>query len=339
MNFNLKFKSDEMLVSELKKMVAEERRLLIQILHYLREVESRKLYLSRGFRNLFLFATQELGYSAGAAGRRIRAMRLIKEIPQVEEKIESGKLSLSVAAQVQGFIWREDQKREEADAEPISKSEKLELIEQMEGVSSRECEEKLIAISPEAKVPQEKTKPITQNKTLIQFVADERLMKKIEKLKYLLAHQNYEGRYDKLFEKVVDMALEKLDPEKREMRRAKKRVTRNRIDEGKNELESSDNSDSLFSLQQFQLSEVTSASEWNLRNRHIPQAVRDKVWVRDHGECQYKDPATGRACGSKHGVQLDHIKLYSAGGEHMPQNLRLLCGAHNRHRNFTLGFG
>lgn len=327
MNFNLKFKSNELLVNELKAMVVDERRLLLQILHYLREVEARKLYVSRGFKNLFLFATGDLGYSAGAAGRRIRAMRLIKDIPQVEEKLESGKLSLSVAALMQGFIWREEKKREEENAAPISKTEKLELIEQMEGASSRECEQKLIAISPELALPKEKARPLTPDKTLIQFVADAKLMKKIERLKNLMAHQNYEGRYDKLFEKVVDMALEKLDPEQREMRRMKKQATNEKKLVG-----------APKKSQQAFLSDFTSASERNdpPKNRHIPQAIRDQVWIRDHGECQFKDSATGRACGSRHGVQLDHIKPYSLGGEHAPKNLQLLCGTHNRHKNPSL---
>ena len=140
-----------------------------------------------------------------------------------------------------------------------------------------------------------------------------------------MAHQNYERRYDKIFQKVVDMALERLDPEEREMRR---------------EMKIQKQVEKKLSPQQTLLSELTPTSEQkspprneHSRNRHIPQSIRDKVWVRDHGECQYQDPKTGRVCGSKHGVQLDHIKPYSAGGEHTPQNLRLLCGPHNQHRN------
>lgn len=307
MNFNLQFKSKEVLVNELKAMVADERRLQTQILHYLLEVEERELYLP-AYQNLFDFVTLELGYSEPAANRRIQAMRLMREVPEVEEKLETGKISLSVAARAQSFIRQENKKRKEERKELISRNEKLELVQQLEGTSARECEKKLIAMAPETAIPREKTKPLTEDKTLIQFVADGQLMKKIEKLKNLLAHQNYEGRYDKLFEKVVDMALEKLDPEQREMRRMKKTPTTTSE------------------------SDVIASPEGAKQSRYIPQTIRDQVWVRDHGECQYRDPVTGRICGSKHGVQLDHIKPYSQGGDHSPQNLRLLCGSHNRYR-------
>ena len=68
------------------------------------------------------------------------------------------------------------------------------------------------------------------------------------------------------------------------------------------------------------------------RNRHIPKVVKAQVWERDEGKCQYQDPLTGKKCGAKHGLQMDHIKPYAQGGLHTPENLRLYCGAHNRAR-------
>lgn len=67
--------------------------------------------------------------------------------------------------------------------------------------------------------------------------------------------------------------------------------------------------------------------------RHIPAQTRRAVWKRDEGRCQFTDPITQRRCYERHGLQLDHIHPYAAGGSHTPENLRLLCGAHNRHRN------
>ena len=92
----LKDKSNEKLLSALKMLVAEERKLRIQLLRYLKEVESRRLFLEMGYPSLYAFMREELGYSEAATQRRIQAMRLIKEVPEAEEKIESGRLSLSV---------------------------------------------------------------------------------------------------------------------------------------------------------------------------------------------------------------------------------------------------
>lgn len=214
----LKNKSNETLLCDLKQMVTEERRLLTEILHHLKEVEERRLYLERGYPSLFAFATEELGYSEAAAQRRIQAMRLMRDVPQVEEKMKTGKLSLSVASQVQSFLRVETKKRD------LSTSEKLDFVTQLEGTSARKCEKQLAQIAPETKKPKEKAKPINLETTLIQFVADQELMKRIEKLKELLAHRNVEGRLDVLFKILVQLGLEKWDPEQRMVRRKQKAI-------------------------------------------------------------------------------------------------------------------
>jgi 5-methylcytosine-specific restriction endonuclease McrA len=33
----------------------------------------------------------------------------------------------------------------------------------------------------------------------------------------------------------------------------------------------------------------------------------------------------------RHLLQIDHIKPYALGGTHDPENLRVLCAAHNQH--------
>ena len=66
--------------------------------------------------------------------------------------------------------------------------------------------------------------------------------------------------------------------------------------------------------------------------RTIPAAVRRHIWLRDRGRCTYRDPESGRCCGSRHLVQIDHVQPYAMGGSTSADNLRLLCGAHNRDR-------
>ena len=66
--------------------------------------------------------------------------------------------------------------------------------------------------------------------------------------------------------------------------------------------------------------------------RAIPAAVRRHIWLRDKGRCTYRDPETGRCCGSRHLLQIDHIQPFALGGSGDAGNLRLLCAAHNRAR-------
>ncbi|HKW13961.1 MAG TPA: HNH endonuclease [Candidatus Krumholzibacteria bacterium] len=71
--------------------------------------------------------------------------------------------------------------------------------------------------------------------------------------------------------------------------------------------------------------------------RHIPDEVRDAVFVRDGGQCTFT-AAGGTRCRSKTDLQIDHVKPFASGGTHDAANLRLLCAAHNR-RAAELAFG
>ena len=71
--------------------------------------------------------------------------------------------------------------------------------------------------------------------------------------------------------------------------------------------------------------------------RAIPAAVKRQVWERDQGCCSYVERGSGRRCGSRYLLQVDHIFPYALGGSAEPDNLRLLCAAHHRHRHRHAG--
>ena len=106
----LKKLSDDFLLSQTKTLVQKERKLNIEILQHLQEIESRKLYLERGFSSLFDYTVKELGYGEGAAYRRIKAMKLCQDIPETKTQIESGQLNLSTASQLQNFFEKQKRK-------------------------------------------------------------------------------------------------------------------------------------------------------------------------------------------------------------------------------------
>lgn len=291
----------ETVLSEIRVAVEQERQSTLRVLHLLREVERDRHFLEMGYPSLFEFATRELGYSPAAAQRRIASMRLLKVVPELESKLEDGTLSLCVAAKTQSFFRQEDQRRKEAGIQRMAAEAKREIAESMIGLSNRDCERKLVELSPAVALPKEKTRPVADGKTLVQFVADDGLIAKLEKLKGLLAHQNFDGKYEKLIELLADMVLKKLEPK------------------------DSDDAPLLPTLE--------------VKSRYIPKAVKNRVWKRDDGKCTYMDPESGRRCESMHGIQLDHIQPYSKGGKNSVENLRLRCGAHNRFTAELEGLG
>ena len=85
----------------LKSLVKRERVILHSILETIREIDSRRMYLEMGFSSLFDYLTIAVGYSNASAQRRIDAARLLAEIPQLGEKIQSGELKLNQISMVQ----------------------------------------------------------------------------------------------------------------------------------------------------------------------------------------------------------------------------------------------
>ena len=64
--------------------------------------------------------------------------------------------------------------------------------------------------------------------------------------------------------------------------------------------------------------------------RHVPAQVERAVRERDGNQCTYQDPKTGRRCGERFGLELDHVIPVAHGGKSTVENLAMKCRAHNR---------
>jgi hypothetical protein len=181
--------SDQELLSRTSELAARERELLTEILRHLREVERRRLFCELGYRSMFEYAVKELSYSEDQAWRRISAMRLLKELPQIEEKIAQGELTLSTVG-VAANLFRAEKKLGVA----VSSDRKVEVLAAMSGKSRREAE------------------VIAQSFTPVTLKRDEvspSLEAKIAKIKGLLAHSHPQISNAELFEKLCDDFLER----------------------------------------------------------------------------------------------------------------------------------
>ncbi|MES2525815.1 MAG: HNH endonuclease signature motif containing protein [Bdellovibrionota bacterium] len=135
---NLKHLTDKILISDTKKLVSSEREVTVKVLHHLKEIDRRKLYSDLGFSSLYDYCVRELGYSEGSAHRRISSCRLIDEIPSISKKIESGNLNLMIVSDLAQFF------KEECISDTPRKEK---IIKEVEGLSRRECELKLMQLS------------------------------------------------------------------------------------------------------------------------------------------------------------------------------------------------
>ncbi|HEY8233358.1 MAG TPA: hypothetical protein VIJ10_11910 [Vicinamibacteria bacterium] len=63
-------------------------------------------------------------------------------------------------------------------------------------------------------------------------------------------------------------------------------------------------------------------------SRYIPAAVRRAVRARDGDRCRFVDEQ-GRRCPERQRLEFHHRHPYGMGGDHSPENISLLCPAHN----------
>ncbi len=314
------------LLKSTKALVKEERHLLSKILKSLKEVERRKLFSDLGYRSLFEYAVKELGYSEGQAGRRIQAMRLINEIPEVEEKIENGSLSLSNISQAQSF-FREMRKMnsqrqmkldDESNLKEIdlfSASNKISVLEKLENKSTREAEKILLELNPKAINLKEKERTLSNELTEVRFVMTDELKEKLEELRSFLGPRGAFLGFSELISELTDVAIEALRKKKFGSRNSK-RLNSN-----------PQKSDNLHQTPAPELQRVsTNAVNQNRRSRYIPRLLKTQIWLRDNGECQI--------CKSKRNLNFDHTYPYAMGGESKEENLRLLCHHCNQRQAF-----
>lgn len=323
--------SNEELVNETKAAVASERTAAAEVIRLFQEIAARKLFLDYGYPTLFEMVTKHFGYCAASAHRRIQSARLINDLPEVEAKIESGELSLTAASQLQSFFYR--------DASDYSRAERIELVETCMNRSTRDIERELCRRNPERE-KRETVRAVSENRLRVSFSISAELNDKIDHLKSLLSHAEANLTTEHLLERLVELGLDRHDPKRKAARaesRSAKRAT-NKIDaiHPKADCESYQSTESSYESPTTKINDqsailASSLPAPEVRTRYVPASEKHKVArAYDGGGCEFIHEASGRRCGSKHFLQLDHIDSFSTGGENTADNLQMFCGAHNR---------
>lgn len=311
-NQNLRKLTDKDLLQKTEMLVQKERATTLEVLQCLREIEIRRLFVDLGFSSMYEMCIKYYKYSEGQTQRRLSAARLLKELPEIESKIQSGSLNITTLAKVQTFVRAEKQAQN-----ILSKDDKLQLLESLQNKSTREAEKELVRQShqPEFLLGKFNVSEKSLSKSVFkdsetseQFVKFEALLnqenqKLLQEFKELFAHE----LLDTSALSVLQLLLKKALKEK------KKKLGLDVADDKNNV-------------------QMPSPPKMALLRPAISIHVKRTVWRRAQGCCEHVDSKSQKRCSSKYALQTEHVKPIALGGGNSIQNLALLCRAHNSRR-------
>ena len=319
--------SDPALIASLKALVGQERRRSADILRHLAEMDRRDLAKKSGYPSLFEYCVAELRYSHGTTAKRIHAARAAKKFKILLKTVERGLLSISTIALMAPHLKWENHR---------------ELIRRASGRSTREVEALVASLSPAEPAPRERVRflPATPpvmvpppEPDLFRPPAAPRPAGSSEIAPAAPVDDPPPAPRTTAVEPTVaaraqpTRVLYSFTADQRfflEVERAKD-LMRHQNPTGCLEEVFAAAVDALLT----RIDPLRRAAKRAAKSaRFVAAGVRDAVWARDGGRCAYRS-ADGKVCGATGGLELDHVVPIALGGLSTPENLRLLCRAHN----------
>ncbi|MFS4457736.1 HNH endonuclease [Bdellovibrio sp. HCB2-146] len=325
-NLNVKGIADALLLEQTDYLVKREREITIVILRHLREIEVRRLYISREYSSMHKYCIQHLKYSEGQAQRRIASARLLTELPEIEQQIQDGDLNLTNLSKIQSFV-----RAEKAANCSLDKSDKLELIASLENKSTREVERELVKKSHQPLLLAEKFRMTEQELTLVTSENNSHTGELSE-----ISYQRFETllgaeQQDLLQEFKNFYAHELADMSNNSVLifLLEKAVAHKKKKLGL-QIKANNNAPLPLAPKVEGGQEKSGKRKQGAPLRHpIRSSIRKQLWRRAEACCEHVDRNTQKRCDSTFALEEDHIRPVALGGSNELVNLQLLCRAHN----------
>jgi hypothetical protein len=312
--------SDQELEGRLVSLVSSEHSTTARLVAHLAEVLERRLHLKQAYASLTAYCREKLRLKEDDAGRRIAAAQLGTRYPAIFPLLDSGELTLSVACKLKHYINSDNHR---------------DLLDGVRGLSYREAEAWLAGKFPRVDVPSRVRKlppttpaptglppaavaavllpldlpgpidplpprprdrgriePLSPARYRVEFTAGEELKAKLDLARDLMSHSNPSGDFAPIVERALDLLVAELQRKRFGITNRPKRAQRP-------------------------------------NPRHITNAVRREVALRDERRCAYVD-GQGKRCNARAFLQHDHMKPRGLGGDSGADNVRYLCARHNK---------
>jgi hypothetical protein len=294
--------SDDELEQGLRQLLNESARVEVQIARFLVEVEERRLHLRAGFSSLYEYCRVRLGLSEFEAYFRIGAARTGRKFPLVFELLAGRAVHLTTLHLLRDYLTPENHR---------------ELLQAASHKSKRQVAELLAERFPRADVaatlkPLPVFDPLSPGRYRLELTIGAALKLKLEHARDLLSHANPTGDLEVVMERALDLLIDQLE-------RRRFATT----------LRPSPERSAPVSSAPVAPARATTETKTDRSRPHIANAVRRHVAIRDERRCTFVGPG-GHRCDARGFLQLHHERPFALGGADTPDNLRLLCAAHNR---------
>lgn len=290
-----------MLDEKLRTEVKTERKITHQVILTIREIDITQSYREMGYSSLFNYLVNGVKYSASAAHRRISAARFSKRCPEVETKVQEGKINLSQIALVESAIKQEERKA----FVKVSNEQAQEVIKNLEGKNHLETQKILIETFPEFVPPKPQVIPAKNNRIQVNLEFNEADW---DKVRSLLAHMSHKVPDQKVESALIYWA-EQVEKKK------------NKVDQTEEKTIPAAASDS---------NNQSSQPIRRQKRVYISVKIRNQVFQEAGHRCEFISPITGERCSERHFLETDHKIPLALGGSNDRENLRALCRSHNQ---------
>ena len=187
----------------------------------------------------------------------------------VEAGLRSYSLCTTCLTLAQVTFNRENERRRKLKLPALTAEEKITVVFKLAG-QVRETKRILIESFPDLRKDIEETKPLRDGRTQIRFGASPEAMVKFNRLKDLMAHKNFAGKWEIFFEQLADIALSKFEPRAKRKSRKAPASEKEQMD--------------------------FAAASGSNRRPHVSVAKREKLNEQSLSRCQWVDEETGRRC-------------------------------------------
>lgn len=292
--------TDKTLLSDTIDYAKREKFYSAKVIECIAEVRKRRAFVQLGYASLFEFCLKELKFSEAQAMRRIDAAKLLLELPEIQEKLEKGKINLTQLNLLRPLF----------KGKKHSAVEKKKVIEEIQGASTRKVQQMVALELGDVKAASEKLKVINSTQSELTLVVDEEFLAMLKELKERMIHEGVKD-FSTMVKKICGKELE----ERKEKFQLKSKAAKAATTVGP------------------KLGPAARAIPRAMK-REVWQRAKGKCEY----VSPLSPSAPTVICGSAFGLEFHHKTPFALVQEHEAQNLQLLCQDHHGRQSY-LYFG